>query len=410
MASREEEEELTSSLVGVKRVRDAQPKPKHTQDWKGKALDLQEKVMTLESVLERMTPMVRDLCRQDTADREASALEDTLLGRAGDLDKNKVVESLLEVLLPPSRPLTVPTPEPREKEEDDDDEEESRLRAFEEALWVLPSFWNTSTISELSFVHLEALASDIARRLLARRDLDPTLADHDPRTGRITSLVRHLVGIICSRDPFEKEPDEKDDVQQIHNVKESCVTILAKALGSHPPINLCIIRTVAKHLLEKVTTALWDDPTPPHVFLEDFYWILHLLEVTLERKCLRECDTLTPSMWQAVKDVTDTIVEVERVLLQLDNPLSNSILFMNQWDTVLRELSVSSWSSATWNTEPPYRGNQRGPPVTPVTMATSPTRTSAPSLDARSLHSKGSVPSFRRNKASWRTKSGSWRS
>ena len=294
----------------------------------------------LQSVLDRVTPMVQDLHRIDMNRNRVPSQKsldddaDDSPGAFGISDKCQMVENLLEILHTSARPP--PADEFAGKDYHEIDQI-CKMRAFEETLWLLPSFWQESSISELSFVHLEALARDITGDLLEKRE---DLSFDDPKTGRILSLVLHLTGLVCSCYPFDcNEGTMPDDVQQIHSTKESCMAIL-QTLGRHPAINLYTLQSAVRHLLDRTSAALWDNPVPYHLFLEDFYWILHLLEVTLDNESARLSDSLAISKWQVVKDVTDNIIQVERILIQGDTQLSHNTLFMTKWKEIMKKVSA----------------------------------------------------------------------
>ncbi|QDZ22414.1 hypothetical protein HOP50_07g49540 [Chloropicon primus] len=309
-----------------------------SKDWRGVALDLQEKVVLLQSILDRMAPLLVGLHNIDlNRDRTESSLSlpARCQTRSASADKNAMVDHLLELLhssgvqelqeVKPDGASDLPDPM-------DHYDYECKLRAFEEVLWLLPTYWNVPNLMELSIIHLEASARDIAEDLLQEKD---DVSSTEAKTARIVSLILHLAGLVCSHDPFE---NEMDDVQQIHAVKESCVNIL-RALGTHPIINLQIIQCFVKQLLARATAALDSQTASHHVFVEGFYWILHTLEMTLEKEMCLD-DPLTISKWSTVQDVTQNILQLEIALLDDNNALSRNILFMGKWKEILKRFSV----------------------------------------------------------------------
>ena len=303
-------------------------------DWRGKALGLQQKVASLESVLDKMAPMLHVLREYDLNEAAGAEISQASKSRStrskSKVDKNAIVEGLLGILhSSPARTRTPPEAwdEGQDVERDDHD---VKFQALEGALWLLPSYWNTPVLAELSFVHLKSLAKEIVRALLERRE-DVALTDE--KTSRMNPLILHLTGLVCSADPFE---NDSDNVQQIHMVKESCIDVLG-ALGRHPAINLQIIQSFVTQMLQKATAGLGDLPRPRHVFIEDFYWILHALEASLEKVSLD--DPLTLSFWPVVQNVTESVIGIERVLLKPENALNRNVLFMGKWSEVVKKFS-----------------------------------------------------------------------
>ena len=303
-------------------------------DWRGKALGLQQKVASLESVLDKMAPMLHVLREYDLNEAAGAEISQAPKSRStrskSKVDKNAIVEGLLGILhSSPARTRTPPEAwdEGQDVERDDHD---VKFQALEGALWLLPSYWNTPVLAELSFVHLKSLAKEIVRALLERRE-DVALTDE--KTSRMNPLILHLTGLVCSADPFE---NDSDNVQQIHMVKESCIDVLG-ALGRHPAINLQIIQSFVTQMLQKATAGLGDLPRPRHVFIEDFYWILHALEASLEKVSLD--DPLTLSFWPVVQNVTESVIGIERVLLKPENALNRNVLFMGKWSEVVKKFS-----------------------------------------------------------------------
>ncbi|WZN64597.1 hypothetical protein HKI87_10g61540 [Chloropicon roscoffensis] len=303
-------------------------------DWRGKALGLQQKVASLESVLDKMAPMLQVLREYDLNEAACAEISQASKSRStrskSKVDKNAIVEGLLGILhSSPARTRTPPEAwdEGQDVERDGHDE---KFQALEGALWLLPSYWNTPVLAELSFVHLKSLAKEIVRALLERRE-DVALTDE--KTSRMNPLILHLTGLVCSADPFE---NDSDNVQQIHMIKESCIDVLG-ALGRHPAINLQIIQSFVTQMLQKATAGLGDLPRPRHVFIEDFYWILHALEASLEKVSLD--DPLTLSFWPMVQNVTESVIGIERVLLKPENALNRNVLFMGKWSEVVKKFS-----------------------------------------------------------------------
>lgn len=212
----------------------------------------------------------------------------------------------------------------------------NELRKFEKVLWLLPSFWSMTTLAKLSFVHLEALAKFIVCNLI-EEDVELTYAEE--KTARVMSLVLHLAGVICTEDAFK---DDKNNVQQKYRVKEACVSILS-CWGCHPAINLQITRACIRMLANKVCNCDEQTSIYDHVCMEEIYWMFHILEKNLSKEitCLSHLDSpLGISRWPVVKEATETIIEIEKALFDIDNKFSKSFLFMSSWRKAKERLSL----------------------------------------------------------------------